>query len=81
MELDGGSCEKNMSAKMSRNTLEKSIFISRERNRENKERKIKTFHFLDLMLFLWAAFQIVFDTHKTVISVWQVVYIYYITTI
>ena len=25
MELDGGSCEKNMSAKMSRNTLEKSI--------------------------------------------------------
>ena len=39
MELDGGSCEKNMSAKMSRNTLEKSIFISRENTEKTNENK------------------------------------------
>ena len=39
MELDGGCCEKNMSAKMSRNTLEKSIFISRENAEKTKENK------------------------------------------
>ena len=39
MELDGGSCEKNMSAKMSRNTLEKSIFISTENTKRERERE------------------------------------------
>ena len=46
MELDGGSCEKNMSAKMSRNTLEKSIFISGENTEKTKENKNFSFYIL-----------------------------------
>ena len=48
MELDGGSCEKNMSAKMSRNTLEKSIFISGENTEKTKENKKFSFSVLNV---------------------------------
>ena len=69
-------------------TLWKNQFSLVERT-QRKQMKIKTFHFLHILIVVslcsisniflnFGAFQILFETHKTVISVWQVVYNYHL---
>ena len=80
MELDGGDAVRKICQQRCQETLWKNQFSLVERTLR-KQRKIKSFHFLYSMFFLWAALSIFlksFETHKTVISVWQVVYNYHL---